>query len=430
MNAGSNLFSTVEQALSWMNGQTNSVQRQGLDKIKTALDYLGNPHKQLKTIHISGTNGKGSVSAYLKQLFLAHGMTVGTFTSPHIMRFNERMTYNHEEISDETLMRLMNQLVSMNAYMEQTDYGRLVYFELYTVLMFLFFQEMQPDICLIEVGIGGLLDCTNVIESLDVVITTVALDHVDKLGATYEEIATQKAGIIYSNADVYVGELPETALSAVKVVCHENAATLYHLPQVQPYNVLTESLTEGTTFTVAEQVYTIHLLGRHQVHNAALARLVFVNWMQKNKQMLAEDKIHHALAVTKWPARMEKISNQPLIYIDGAHNEAGIKALGQTIQTHFSNQRVSVLYAGLQTKNQAEHLALLQSMPLKTLVLSTFDHYQAMSAEQFKMIQTENKVPTRFESDWYSVLNSDHDAIWIVTGSLYFVSEVRQQFIN
>ncbi|MBR7928387.1 bifunctional folylpolyglutamate synthase/dihydrofolate synthase [Aerococcaceae bacterium zg-ZUI334] len=423
-------FSTIEEILAWLHGQKNPIHREGLDKIKTALAFLGNPQQNLKTIHISGTNGKGSVTAYLKQLFLAHGMSVGAFTSPHIMRFNERITFNHEEISDETLMRLMSQVALMNDYMEQTEYGRLVYFELYTVLMFLYFQEQQPDICLIEVGIGGLLDCTNVIESSDVVITTVGLDHIDKLGSTYAEIATQKAGIIYPHSDVYVGELPESALLAVEFVCHEKGATLHHLPKEQPYQLVSESLVEGTTFQIADNLYTIHLLGRHQVHNAALARMVFVNWMQKNRQMLDETKVRDALAATKWLARMEKMSDNPLIYIDGAHNEAGIKALIQVIQTHFENQSVSILYAGLQTKNQVEHLALLQSMPLEQLVLTTFDHYQAMTEVQFAEICQDSNVPIRFESDWYSVLQNQKDTIWIVTGSLYFVSEVRQKFIR
>lgn len=200
-------FTTVEQATAWLDAQTNPKQRIGLKKIETAMNYVNNPHLGLPVIHITGTNGKGSTTTFLKELLLSQGLAVGTFTSPHIMRFNERISYNGENISDDDLIRIIEQMVEVNEYMETTEYGRLIFFELYTVMMALYFQEKQPDVCLIEVGIGGENDCTNVFKADLAILTTIGLDHEDLLGDTVEAVATEKSGIIKEKSIVVTGPI-------------------------------------------------------------------------------------------------------------------------------------------------------------------------------------------------------------------------------
>lgn len=422
-----------EEAIQWMDDQKNDIHRMGLEKIKLALNHVGNPHLGLRTIHIGGTNGKGSVTSYLKNMLLEHGLTVGTFTSPHIMKFNERMTFNGVEIDDETVIRLVNQMVELNAFMEQTPYGRLVFFELYTIMMFIYFNEVQPDVCLVEVGIGGASDCTNVIDSKDILITTIGLDHVEKLGDTYELIAAQKAGIIHGDADVFIGELPDDAVSAIKEVCQKEGAILHQLSIDGVYQILSQSLIDGSVFSLNNEVYHIKMLGTHQIHNASLAIIFFEHWMNKYGYRINVETMKFALFNTSWLGRMEKLSDCPLIFLDGAHNEAGLIALQQTMATYLENKKIKVIYTGLQTKNQAAHVELLLAMPVNKIVFTQFNHLQAMPLSEFKQLineQPESLIEVDYIEDWQSQLKDQNYDVTIVTGSLYFISTVRKYMLN
>lgn len=428
------MLRTIEEAIQWMDEQQTEVHRVGLDKIRVALEYVGNPQLGLNTIHIGGTNGKGSVTAYLRNLFMKHGFTVGGFTSPHIMKFNERISFNGQEIDDETVIRLVNQMVKVNEYMEQTPYSRLVFFELYTVMMFLYFKEVQPDICLIEVGLGGLNDCTNVINAKDILITTIGMDHVERLGHTYREIAQQKAGIIHGDADVFIGELPEEAAAEIERICAIEGATLYRLGQDAKYEIQSQSLTKGSIFNYNNQdIYCINMIGKHQIHNASLSLLFFKHWAKKYGYEINNQLEHEALFETKWIGRMEKLSNQPLIYIDGAHNEAGLKALADTMKTYLADKKIKLIYSGLLTKNQLEHVNLLIEMPLAEIVFTEFEHPNSMLVEEFELLvkeHPENTIPTRFVIDWEQEINPGEQDVLVVTGSLYFIAQVRAYYLN
>lgn len=428
------MIRTIEEAIEWMDDQQTEVHRVGLNKIKVALDFVGNPQRGLKTIHIGGTNGKGSVTAYLRNLFMKHGFTVGGFTSPHIMKFNERISLNGEAIDDETVIRLVNKMVELNEYMATTPYSRLVFFELYTVMMFLYFNEVQPDICLIEVGLGGLNDCTNVLDSKDILITTIGKDHVERLGHTYREIAQQKAGIIHGDADVFIGELPAEAEAEIERICAIEGATLYRLGQDATYEIQSHSLTQGSIFRFNSQdSYCINMIGKHQIHNASLSLLFFQHWMRKYGHVIDTQLEHQALFETKWIGRMEKLSNQPLIYIDGAHNEAGLNALADTMQTYLADKKIKLIYSGLMTKNQLSHVNLLLKMPLAEIVFTEFEHPNSMLVDDFELLvkqHPEINIPTRFSIDWEHELTPGDQDMLVVTGSLYFIAQVRAHYLN
>lgn len=428
------MIRTIEEAIQWMDDQQTEVHRVGLDKILAALDYVGNPQKGLNTIHIGGTNGKGSVTAYLRNLFMKHGFSVGGFTSPHIMKFNERISLNGQAIDDETVVRLVNKMVELNEYMATTPYSHLVFFELYTVMMFLYFNEVQPDICLIEVGLGGLNDCTNVIDSKDILITTIGKDHVERLGHTYREIAQQKAGIIHGDADVFIGELPAEAEAEIERICAIEGATLYRLGQDATYEIKSQSLTQGSIFQFNNHdIYCINMIGKHQIHNASLSLMFLQHWMRKYGHVIDTQLEHQALFETKWIGRMEKLSNQPLIFIDGAHNEAGLNALADTMQTYLADKKIKLIYSGLMTKNQLEHVNLLLKMPLAEIVFTEFEHPNSMLVDDFELLvkqHPENNIPTRFSIDWEHELTPGDQDILVVTGSLYFIAQVRAHYLN
>lgn len=439
-------FTTVEQATAWLDAQTNPKQRIGLKKIETAMNYVNNPHLGLPVIHITGTNGKGSTTTFLKELLLSQGLAVGTFTSPHIMRFNERISYNGENISDDDLIRIIEQMVEVNEYMETTEYGRLIFFELYTVMMALYFQEKQPDICLIEVGIGGENDCTNVFKADLAILTTIGLDHEDLLGDTVEAVATEKSGIIKEKSIVVTGPIQASPLNVVSERAKLMNGSHVKFDVDYGFDNIQNLKENGSSFDFWQVVdgqkhvrnWQITMLGRYQIDNATIALKAFIAWMSHHGQYINFEDAAYALKHTKWMARMEKISENPIIYIDGAHNAHGLTALKSLVDEYFYDKEITILYAGLSTKNQDEQLPILQSFEADNLYLTQFDHRKAMSIDDFEELADE-LLDTSFEmvEDWQSFLlefvekaDETKERILLVTGSLYFVSDVRQLFLK
>ena len=439
-------FTTIEQATAWLDAQTNPKQRMGLKKIETAMNYVNNPHLGLPVIHITGTNGKGSTTTFLKELLLSQGLAVGTFTSPHIMRFNERISYNGENISDDDLIRIIEQMVEVNEYMETTEYGRLIFFELYTVMMALYFQEKQPDVCLIEVGIGGENDCTNVFKADLAILTTIGLDHEDLLGDTVEAVASEKSGIIKEKSIVVTGPIQASPLNVVseraklKNGSHVKFGVDYGFDSIQNLKENGSSFDFWQIVDGQKQVRNWHItmLGRYQIDNATIALKAFIAWMSHLDQHINFEDAAYALKHTKWMARMEKISENPIIYIDGAHNAHGLTALKSLVDEYFYDKEITILYAGLSTKNQDEQLPILQAFEADNLYLTQFDHRKAMSIDDFEELADE-LLDTSFEmvEDWQSFLlefvekaDETKERILLVTGSLYFVSDVRQLFLK
>lgn len=439
-------FTTVEQATAWLDAQTNPKQRIGLKKIETAMNYVNNPHLGLPVIHITGTNGKGSTTTFLKESLLSQGLAVGTFTSPHIMRFNERISYNGENISDDDLIRIIEQMVEVNEYMETTEYGRLIFFELYTVMMALYFQEKQPDVCLIEVGIGGENDCTNVFKADLAILTTIGLDHEDLLGDTVEAVATEKSGIIKEKSIVVTGPIQASPLNVVSERAKLMNGSHVKFDVDYGFDNIQNLKENGSSFDFWQVVdgqkhvrnWQITMLGRYQIDNATIALKAFIAWMSHHGQYINFEDAAYALKHTKWMARMEKISENPIIYIDGAHNAHGLTALKSLVDEYFYDKEITILYAGLSTKNQDEQLPILQSFEADNLYLTQFDHRKAMSIDDFEELADE-LLDTSFEmvEDWQSFLlefvekaDETKERILLVTGSLYFVSDVRQLFLK
>lgn len=439
-------FTTVEQATAWLDAQKNPKQRIGLKKIETAMNYVNNPHLGLPVIHITGTNGKGSTTTFLKELLLSQGLAVGTFTSPHIMRFNERISYNGENISDDDLIRIIEQMVEVNEYIETTEYGRLIFFELYTVMMALYFQEKQPDVCLIEVGIGGENDCTNVFKADLAILTTIGLDHEDLLGDTVEAVATEKSGIIKEKSIVVTGPIQASPLNVVSERAKLMNGSHVKFDVDYGFDNIQNLKENGSSFDFWQVVdgqkhvrnWQITMLGRYQIDNATIALKAFIAWMSHHGQYINFEDAAYALKHTKWMARMEKISENPIIYIDGAHNAHGLTALKSLVDEYFYDKEITILYAGLSTKNQDEQLPILQSFEADNLYLTQFDHRKAMSIDDFEELADE-LLDTSFEmvEDWQSFLlefvekaDETKERILLVTGSLYFVSDVRQLFLK
>lgn len=441
----------VNAAIEWLNQQKNTPQNNGVEKVTMALEFLGNPHFGLPAIHITGTNGKGSTTAFIRDLLLSQGLTVGTFTSPHIMKFNERFTYNGEMISDEELLMVVNEMIAVNDYMAESAYGRLVFFELYTVMMALYFQMKQPDVCIVEVGIGGFHDCTIVVDAQLAVITTIGLDHGDKLGNTVEEVAYEKSGIIKAGSVVVTGLIGEGPLQVIEARAAEMNVPLYRYQKDYGMEDVLNHLEHGSTFNFWQKVtqldditqnnFALSMLGTHQIQNATVALQAFDAWMNLIEQPIDWIVAKPALHQTKWIARMERISDAPMVYIDGAHNVAGLTALKNLMNEFFPHKTIHLLYAGLETKNQRDQLPLLASFEPKSFKVTTFGHYQALQQADYQnlldTLPAELSEQIVFEDDWKTYVrnfldqyDSSEDHLLLVTGSLYFVSEIRNFFVH
>ncbi|HEM3525235.1 bifunctional folylpolyglutamate synthase/dihydrofolate synthase [Streptococcus suis] len=400
----------------WLNTKQGQVFHYKMEKIEYALELLGNPQFAVPVIHIAGTNGKGSTIAFLRQLFQVHGLRVGSFVSPHMVSIHDRICIDSQLISDHDFQHYLQKVYDLEQEVA-TLYEPFRYFEVMVLIMFLYFQDQQLDVALVEVGIGGLLDTTNVVAPALSVITSIGMDHQDLLGSTLGEIAEQKAGIIKESVPVVLGPLsPETTVIC-RHIAQDKQASVHQFGQEFTYKAGQFS---NTDIDLSELV--LGLAGHHQEENAAVALQTFLLYMTNIQKDIQPQLIQQALAQTSWPGRLELVAQEPKIYLDGAHNVPAIERLIEFIQVQ--EEPVTILFSALRRKDFQEMLELLEEkLPHTPLVLTSFAYDGALSEENRQgRDYVENYQ--QFIEDW----QSSKQGILIVTGSLYFISEVRRIF--
>ena len=292
----------------WLHSRIGLNFRSGLGRMQRAVDLLGNPEKTYPIIHVTGTNGKGSTIAFMRELFVAHGKKVGTFTSPHIVSIHDRICINGQPIADADFIRLAEQVNEMEKTLLQT-YDQLSFFELLTLIALLYFKEQGVDLVLLEVGIGGLLDTTNVVTGEIAVIASIGLDHQETLGDSLEEIAEQKAGIFKAGKKAVIAKLTPEAELVCQSKARELAVELYQAGRDFTLNAGDFS-SKLANFSQLE----IGLEGAYQQENAALALETFLLFMASRGERVEEEFVRRALKETHWAGRLERI--RPQIYLD------------------------------------------------------------------------------------------------------------------
>lgn len=303
----------------------------GLERISLVCEALGNPQEELRFIHIAGTSGKGSVSAYLTSVLQRSGFKVGLFTSPHLVAFGERFQINGEVISPSVLEQVVAKAEQACRQVEEAhpELGPVTQFELATAAGFLYFQEAGAELVVLETGLGGRLDATNVVTPVLSVITTVHLDHQDRLGSTVEEVAREKGGIIKRGIPVVSGVKIPGAEQVLREIARDKEAPFYSTSEV-PW------LASGWTLLGGELSYPglgrvrIGLLGEHQLENAATALLAVME-LRNLGYNLPACAIYEGMQEVVWPGRLEVVSRDPLLILDGAHNQEGIEALAKSL---------------------------------------------------------------------------------------------------
>lgn len=436
--AGELTVKDYQAALAFIHGRTKFKKSPQLDRMRLFAAELGNPERKFKSIHVTGTNGKGSTVAFLRELFLKQGLHVGTYTSPFIVRFNDRITFDGQMISDQELIALVNQVQPVVAKLDQrlkNQGGGPTEFEIITAIMFLYFAQKQPDVAIIEVGIGGKYDSTNIISPMVSVITTVAHDHAKLLGTTLAQIAEHKAGIIKSDCPVVLGKIPPAALQVILQKAQQEKAPVYQL---------------GTEFEVAAKAAAdwgeiinyrgqneylknlpLALLGSFQPANAAVALTAFLLAAKQLELKWQLPAISAALGNTSWPGRFEPVNSQPLVILDGAHNLAAFQELRQTLQTYFKGTKVFAIAAILADKQPAAMINELLKVPQLELTLTEFAAPRMLADEQ----QLAESSRVSYCADWRQALvqnvqQMSADDLLLFCGSLYFISDVRHYFVD
>ncbi|HEV4965905.1 TPA: bifunctional folylpolyglutamate synthase/dihydrofolate synthase [Streptococcus pneumoniae] len=405
----------------------------GLERMVELLALRGNPHLKLKVLHIGGTNGKGSTIAFLKKMLEKLGLRVGVFSSPYLIHYTDQISINGESISEARLEALMADYQSLLEGEAVANLQGTTEFEIITALAYDYFASEQVDVAIMEVGMGGLLDSTNVCQPILTGITTIGLDHVALLGDTLEAIAEQKAGIIKQGMPLVTGRIAPEALTVIDRIAEGKDAP--RLAYGTDYQVRhQESVVTGEVFDYTSAVrqgrFQTSLLGLYQIENAGMAIALLDTFCQEDgRELASNDFLGQALEETSWPGRLEIVSRDPLMILDGAHNLHAIKALLVTLQERFADYHKEILFTCIKTKALGDMLDLLGAMPDTELTLT---HFADSRATDESVLKEAAKSRNLSYQDWHDFLEQnltdkkeEKQTVRIVTGSLYFLSQVR-----
>jgi dihydrofolate synthase / folylpolyglutamate synthase len=424
---------TYEEALEWIHGRLRLGIKPGLKRMEWLMDKLGHPERRIRAIHIAGTNGKGSTVSYLRHILQAAGYSVGTFTSPYVEQFNERISVNGKPIRDQEIVELVQIIEPLAEELEQTELGAPTEFEAITAMMLYYFGKMNiQDIVLIEAGLGGRFDSTNVIYPLLSIITNIGYDHMNILGETLDKIAFEKAGIIKSGVPLITGVGQPEAWTVISEKAASLKAKTYRLGE-DFLIVQHEPVDDGERFSLETPFsqypdVKITMFGAHQTQNAALAVMAAEYLRMCYSFLIEKEHIYEGLEKAKWIGRFEQVSKKPLIIIDGAHNEAGIHSLVDTVRSHYPDKDIHVLFAALADKPLAQMIPPLAEIA-KTMTFTSFDFPRAASAKQLaELCDHPRKATTDDWKEWIQEKKKQKrsDDLFLITGSLYFIAEVRK----
>ncbi|MCI1856666.1 MAG: bifunctional folylpolyglutamate synthase/dihydrofolate synthase [Sporolactobacillus sp.] len=428
------MFSTTEQLFEWLHGLSVVGIKPGTERMEWMLEKIDHPERRIRSVHVGGTNGKGSTVCYLRYIYQAAGLKVGTFTSPYITSFNERIMVNGVPIDDGDLLTAAEKVYPLTqAIATETDLGRPSEFEVLTMLSLVYFGRMNPcDLVIFEVGLGGRLDATNVIWPLVSVITNVAMDHMKFLGHTIADIAREKAGIIKNGVGIVTTAEHPDALAVIRHAAKARRSRLYVLGEAfkitpRGHDESGESFNFDTLYFHGKDLF-VQMKGQHQLKNAAAA-LMAVTYLKTYFGVPAEpEEIRAGLKQAVWPGRFEQLPGKLSIVLDGAHNIAGTTALAETIGRYYPSRRVHLLYAALKDKEYKKMIPIIERAAFD-ITLTTFDFPRAADSH---ILYEASHHARRFEdADWRHALEeladrAGADDVLLVCGSLYFIAVVRR----
>ena len=413
----------------WILDRMKYKRKYGLDRMRVLMSLLGNPQEDYPIIHVTGTNGKGSTIAMLSSLFVHHGQRVGAFVSPHLIDYTDRFLMNGNVMPEEDFEMVGNLVQQAEATLID-EYEPLSFFEIMTAMALVYFSRKKVEVALLEVGIGGLLDTTNIVHSTMSVITSIGMDHEEMLGNTLEEIAIQKTGIFKRNQAVILGNLPTEALQVAEVVGKAYNCDLHTFERefkIEPFE-------DGFIFTNSDtriHIPYLNLKGKYQLENAAVALECFLRFEKKFQLPIELSAIQESFQTVTWPGRMEVVHQSPTVILDGAHNIHALKRFVETVKQYGKLEaQHTILFSALKRKHYIEMVDYLRKeLPEARLVVTTFKYTGAIEKTDYPSSEIEFVENAQQFIENYINKRSDQETLWI-TGSLYFISFVRKIFIK
>ncbi|MGZ9585139.1 bifunctional folylpolyglutamate synthase/dihydrofolate synthase [Paenibacillus marinisediminis] len=438
------LFTHVDEAVDWVTSLIPFGIRPGLERIEQIMEQFGHPERRLKFIHVAGTNGKGSTCAMLTSVLMEAGFDVGTFTSPYIEKYSNRLKYNNEDIPDETLVVLVNQLRPVVEQIAATPLGSPTMFEVSVALAILYYATVAyPDIVVFETGLGGRLDVTNIVTPIVSVITNIGHDHMDILGDTIEAIAAEKAGIIKHGVPVVTAVEQPEALEVIRRTAEQRRSTLYVMGEQFRYE--SESRIEDAQafsfqgpFRALDSV-TITMNGAHQLKNAAVSLMTLEVLRNYMAIVIDDEALLDGMRKAAWPGRLEMVKRDPRILLDGAHNPEGMETLAQALKDTYQFKRCHIMMGMLSTKHHPD--ALRHILPLAdTVIFSEPDFRKKLDADKLAAIaeevlgDQEDRPEIVIEPNWRIALDklqsmTSAEDLGVVTGTLYMIADVRSYLL-
>lgn len=421
-----------EEAMKYITEVGNFGSNYGLERTYKLLEHLGNPERDLKLIHIAGTNGKGSTTSMITEILMGEGYKVGMYTSPFIEEFEERIQINRNNIPKESLAILMDEIKVAVDKVIEAGYNHPTEFEIITVLMLLYFKKENIDFGVIEVGLGGTLDSTNVIKPIIQVITSISFDHTNLLGNTLEKIAREKAGIIKRGIPTVIYPQQEEVLKVIKNKCFEMDSELYiaNNENLKFKNIVNLDKPYQLLKYNNQIDILLPLLGEHQIINLSVAMQAIEVLNNKNIIDISIANIVKSIKNVSWKGRLEVLSNNPYVVIDGAHNIQGIKTLSRNIKKYFKYENLYLILGILADKDVEEMIKIITPMAKKVYSV-TPNSIRGELAESLKdevsKFNKNCKAFDKYEEAYLEALNdaSEKDLI-LASGSLYMIGDMRK----
>ncbi|MDD4194513.1 MAG: bifunctional folylpolyglutamate synthase/dihydrofolate synthase [Acholeplasmataceae bacterium] len=408
------MFKELHDGIQWIESQLKFKPKSDLDRMHRAFDALHLDLSNIKKIHVAGTNGKGSVCSYLTHILMKQGLKVGTYTSPYLLVFNERIKLNFENIKDDDLLNLINIIYQFNLDFEKSYGETLSFFELMTLMAFIYYEKEKVDVMVIEVGLGGRLDATNILNYDLSLITSIGMDHMKQLGDTLESIASNKLGILKKGNHL---------ITTVKDELHpqfiDHAQTVgatYQLIEMEQIHKISDV---PLRFQYQNQTYEVKLIGDHQIKNAILA-IEAIHYLYPN---ISYERIRNGLKEAIWPGRLEEI--KPRIYLDAAHNTHAMEALKETFSHAFKNYKITVLFSALGDKDISGMLYLIKAFANK-IILTTFPDPRFIPIDPYKN-QVDGLISDPILAYQSLSDNLSENEILLITGSLHFIGYMASQ---
>lgn len=431
-----------DEAIKYIKETAKFGSKYGLERTEKILEFLGNPHKNIKTIHVAGTNGKGSTTAMLTSILMDAGYNVGTYISPYIEEFEERIQINRNNIPKEELAEVVTEVSKAVSKVVDLGYINPTEFEIITCAGFLYFHKKNIDYAVIEVGLGGRLDSTNVITPILSIISSISLDHTQILGDTLDKIAYEKAGIIKENVPVILFPQEKVAEDVIEKTCKEKNSKLIKVPRdISEYVAVTSNTLEGKEIKTQQinlkneyiDSYELSLLGKHQILNSTVVVYAARELMNLGVK-ISKDNIINGLKSVQWPGRLEIMKNNPLVVIDGAHNIDGIKKLTESIDLYFKYNKL-ILILGILADKQVEDMIETIAPKAERIISVTPHSDRAELAEDLKIeiekLGVSCEAIDSYEEAYKKALSyCNDDDLLLISGSLYMIGDMRKIIRN